>query len=154
SRLRSTSCTNITESSNVEAPYEVTRVRKNSRPSKDGVRPTSIESRIYRRNNPTVRSRYIHKSGLLLAEVTAGLNPSSPVASSDGTSAAISTSGFNKSKIKLDPSGFSLTSANVSSTEIPGSPGISAHAFSSPITAPLKHFLLHPRIPPAAHIRS
>src|SRR4029077_16779326 len=50
-------------SSNVVARYEVTPDRKNSRPSRDGSRPTSTDSCRYRLSKPRVRSRYSHKSG-------------------------------------------------------------------------------------------
>src|SRR4051795_4524719 len=46
----SMSCTKITRSSNVTTVYDVTCVRKNSRPNSDGSLPVSIEYRIYRRS--------------------------------------------------------------------------------------------------------
>ncbi len=54
---RSMSATNITTSSKFLIVYDVTRDRKNSRPSSDGSLPTSTEARAYRRNSATVRLR-------------------------------------------------------------------------------------------------
>ncbi len=54
---RSTSCTKMTESSKVCRVYDTARVRKNSRPSTDGNRPTSSDIRMYLRSRAWVRSR-------------------------------------------------------------------------------------------------
>ncbi len=53
----SMSVTKITTSSKFLNVYDVTRVRKNSRPSRDGSLPTSIEARAYRRSSAAVRLR-------------------------------------------------------------------------------------------------
>ena len=53
----SMSATKITTSSKFRIVYDVTRVRKNSRPSSDGNLPTSTEALAYRRSSAIVRLR-------------------------------------------------------------------------------------------------